>query len=78
VIYLTECSTVGGPRRVPDSVAMKLSRPKTRAIFDRYAIVSDRDLRDAAERLNRAFRPRTDTTLDTAAESIGPEERLSH
>jgi hypothetical protein len=63
---------------VPDAVAMKLSGHRTRAVFDRYAIVSDRDLRDAAERLNRAFRPRTGTILDTVAESATAEEQRSH
>jgi integrase len=63
---------------VPETIAMKLSGHKTRAIFDRYAIVSDRDLRDAAERLNQAFRPRLDTSSDTTAETAPAEERVTH
>lgn len=63
---------------VPDGVAMKLSGHKTRAVFDRYAIVSDRDLREAAERLNEAFRPRTDTILDTPRELEDAGLGLTH
>jgi hypothetical protein len=39
--------------QIIDQVAMQMTGHKTRSIYDRYNIVSERDLKEAGEKLNQ-------------------------
>jgi hypothetical protein len=40
---------------IPERVAMMISGHRTRDVFERYNIVSDGDMREAAEKIRQAF-----------------------
>jgi hypothetical protein len=46
---------------VPEVVAMRISGHKTRAVFDRYNITSEDDIRLACERLSTMYQENAET-----------------
>jgi hypothetical protein len=57
---------------------MQIAGHKTRSIFDRYHIVSDGDLQEAAKRLDAAFTSQTMTKTMTIDSSEPGQSPLTH
>jgi ribosomal protein L16/L10AE len=48
---------------VPERVAIAISGHKTRAVFERYNIVSSRDIEEAGQRLSKYFKKQAEVQL---------------
>lgn len=61
---------------IPERVAIQIVGHKTRAVFDRYHIVSTSDLKEAAVRLNEAFVTRNGHTFGHTSQFSVAENQL--
>jgi integrase len=61
-------------RGVPERVAMELAGHRTRSVFDRYHIVSQTDLVNAAARLSKSHSRSRPTGAAPGGQSVGNEK----
>jgi hypothetical protein len=61
-------------RGVPQKTAMKVSGHKTDAIFSRYNIVSEADLRDAVRKIEQGAKAEIHSSFTVAQECSNSEE----
>ncbi len=66
-----------GRAAISERVAMQMAGHETRSVFDRYHIVADGDLREAAHKLELAFPSQTATDLATVHPLPASEPALS-
>jgi hypothetical protein len=63
---------------VPERVAQAISGHKTRAVFERYNIVSERDLRDAGRKLEIYLDTQNGVSSGQASEHQQPATKLTN
>ena len=63
---------------IPERVAMMISGHRTRDVFDRYNIVSEGDMKEAAEKIRRAFLGSNGHTFGHTSLFSEPPTALTH